>query len=320
MGGHDAVLVGDIGGTRARLAVATAQGLQHVEILANDDHDDLPSLLTAWRDRHGVIADAAALAVAAPVTGDRVSFTNRGWSFSAAKLKRDLGLARLRVLNDFEAVAWCLPALGQADVVHLGGPTQGAHDAPRLALGPGTGLGLASLVPTDTGFRAIATEGGHVALAATDELERALLDHIGGGGRVRAEDVLCGAGFVRLLHAWCAVRGLPDFDATPEDVTTAALAGSGIHRDVVRTYVRLLARYAGDAALMHGARGGVYLVQGIAQTLAPFLAEPAFREAFEAKGAMTDWVRQVPTWWVREDLPALRGAARSLGVTVPARR
>ncbi|MCB9683166.1 MAG: glucokinase [Alphaproteobacteria bacterium] len=308
----EAVLVGDIGGTHARLARVDATGVHDAIKLRNDDHASMQALVEAWRTRTGGdLPRRAAFAVAGPITGDVVAWTNRPWSFSTASLQRLLGFDELVVLNDFEAVAWALPELGDDERIHLGGPPDGAPDAPMSALGPGTGLGVSLVVRTRDAARAVATEGGHVALAPADAEEAAVITAAFGTGRVAAEPVLCGRGLARLYATLAGLATPP----APETVTVAACAGHDAHAvAAVTLYLRLLGRYAGDVALMHGARGGVFLVGSILQTLAPLLPGSPLRSAFEDKALMRAWIREVPLWQVTAPEPALVGAAAALGV------
>ena len=154
-------LVADIGGTHVRFGLATASGLEKMATFRCADYASLTEAARAYCEQFdGDAPRQAAFAVAAPVRSDRVQMTNHVWSFSIDGVRSDLGLTRLEVLNDFAALALALPQLTAEDlrVVKEGEP---AERAPRAVLGPGTGLGVAALVPSGEGWTSLTTEGGH---------------------------------------------------------------------------------------------------------------------------------------------------------------
>jgi glucokinase len=69
---------------------------------------------------------------------------------------------------------------------------------------------------------------------------------------------------------------------------------------------------AGDFALSFGARGGVYLAGGIAPNIVEPLRAGAFRARFEAKGRLTDYMRDIPTHVIVQPHAALIGAAKQM--------
>ena len=142
----------------------------------NDRYPDLRALIASGLEKFSKdrLRLGAALTVVAPVVGDAVAMTNRDWDFSIADLRRELGVARLHVLNDFTAVAWSIPALAAEDTLAIGGGMDRAG-APMGVLGLGTGLGVSGLIPCDRGHHALAGKGRHVTLAPTSEAEEAVL-------------------------------------------------------------------------------------------------------------------------------------------------
>src|SRR4051812_15201062 len=109
-------LVADIGGTNARLGLVTGAGneIYGIEQFSNEDFPSLEEVVTHYLQKAqcAVIPKSACFAVACPVGGDTITFTNNSWSFSIEALKTKLGFDTLRVINDFEAVARSLPFLG----------------------------------------------------------------------------------------------------------------------------------------------------------------------------------------------------------------
>jgi len=321
-------LVADIGGTNARFGWLAAPGepVSHVRKLSVPEFaqpaDAARSYLQGLADTLGGTAAPrhAAVAVATAVVGDRIAFTNSHWAFSRGELQQALGLDSLLVLNDFEALALSLPHLGEAQLrAHAslpGGP--GA----RAVIGPGTGLGVAGVVPTRHGWQALPGEGGHATLAAGDDFEDELLrcvrrqfDH------VSAERLLSGIGLPVLHGAVAQVLGQPVVTPWPaEQVMAAGLARSDAASDrTLDVFCGLLGSFAGNVALVLGARGGVYIGGGIVPRMGErFFASP-FRARFEAKGRFTPYLQGIATALITDTLVALTGAAAAIEADVAAR-
>ncbi|HEY4555661.1 MAG TPA: glucokinase, partial [Lysobacter sp.] len=142
-------LVADIGGTNARFALvdpdAPAPAPLHPQTLRNADFAGLQHAAAHYLQSLGVQPRRAAIAVASPVDADEIRLTNRAWSFSRSGLRDALGLEELRLINDFGAVAWAVPALGADDWITLHGAHAAPLRGPVTVLGPGTGLGVALL-------------------------------------------------------------------------------------------------------------------------------------------------------------------------------
>lgn len=310
-------LLGDIGGTNARWAWLAAPGaaLQDVRVQPGAASGSLAESAHAYLAASGHAQPAwACIGVATPITGDHVQMTNSRWSFSIAALKRDLGVERCLVINDFTALALSLPALTATDLRGIGGgmPVAGA---PLALLGPGTGLGVSGLLPDGAGaMSALAGEGGHVTLAPADDEESAVLGALRRRfGHVSAERVLSGAGLVNLHDALCAVEGRTATALEPADVTRAAIAGSDATSvRAVRLFASFLGNVAGNLALTLGARGGVYVGGGVVPRLAGAFDDALFRRRFEDKGRFAAYLQPVPTWLITAGTPALVGAARAL--------
>jgi glucokinase len=288
--GQPSILVADIGGTKTRIALGRGGRLGKIKSLFNDGVPDLQELLArelaaAGKNRPTI----AALAVAAPVDGDRIALTNRAWSFSQTKLKRALKLKRLIVVNDFVAVAHALPALKAKDLVRLGGG-KGKKGGNLLACGPGTGFGVAALIHAMPAPSVLASEAGHMMLgpAAADETE--IFAHLYGPKPLVVENILSGPG-IALLH-----RALTGQALTSDQVITNARAR---HEEALRTveaFLRILGRVAGDLALAFDARGGVYIAGGVGRALAPLFTTSPFRKAFEDHQTYGERLAAIPTY------------------------
>jgi glucokinase len=304
-------LLADIGGTNARFALHEKGVTQPIETLAVADHAQATDAVAAFLDRHRAhdTVTAAAIGVAGPVEDGRCTFTNSDWVVDAAELRRTFGLPRVDVINDFEAVALALPRLRPDDLATIA-PGTARQDAPRLALGPGTGLGVACLLPGPPPV-AIASEGGHATLPATDPRQEAIIRHLRERfGHVSAERALSGDGLVQLHDAIAAIDGHAVPVRDPAQVTEAALRGHcATSRAALDTFCALLGAVAGDLALTFGARGGVYIAGGIVPRFADHLAGTDFKARFTAKGRFRDYLDAIPVHVILRPDPAFVGLA-----------
>ena len=306
------VMVADIGGTNARLALANPQTfeLSHIHQTLCANHANLDAALAGYFSGLPVAPRRAALAVAAPVSGEQVDLTNSHWSFRKSELCRATGLEEIQVLNDFEALALSLPALAPSELHQIGGAAPEAH-ATKVVLGPGTGLGVAGLVWSGQDWLAVPGEGGHMSLGAGDEGELAILRELGqGASHVSAERAISGPGLLALYRAVAADRHAPAVESV--DVVALALGGDAVAGEALRVFIAWLGRFAGNIALAFGARGGVYLGGGIAPKIVAALSAGPFREAFEQKGRMSAYLAPVPVYVILAEFAALKGAAAAL--------
>jgi glucokinase len=294
-------LIADIGGTNARFALHDGTAHTPPVKLALDGFTSIAAAIAAWLgDRPP--PDAAVLAVAGPVQANSVRLTNRGWVVDGAEIAAALGIGRVRVVNDFEALSWSLPRLGGADLLQLGGG--GAEpEAPMAVLGAGTGLGVGAFLPPD---RVLASEGGHASLAAHDAREAAVIETLRTKhGHVSAERLLSGMG-IENIHA--ALGGDPALEDA--EITARAVAGTDdLCRDTLAMFCAILGGVAGDLALLYGARGGVFIGGGICPRFPGFLAASEFRTRFEAKGRFREWLAPVPAWLILRPDAAMLGLA-----------
>ncbi|MEO7338948.1 MAG: glucokinase, partial [Caldimonas sp.] len=308
-------LVGDVGGTQARFGWVGRAGdeVGHVAAYPGDDYPGLAAVIHHYLAEQSRPAPAScAIGVAGAVVGERVELTNRNWSVSAADLKREFGLERMVLLNDFAALAFALPTLQPDELVRVGGGA-GLPGAPLALLGAGTGLGVSGLLAQ--GSVPVTGEGGHVSLCAEDDEQDQILSILRGWfGRVSAERALSGPGLVNLHRASCIVASRPDTVLEPRDVIERALDGSDAQCvEAVELFFAFLGSVAGDLALTLGARGGVYVGGGIVPRLGDWIGRSTFRRRFEAKGRFASYLADIPVWVISAtESPALRGADRAL--------
>ena len=310
-------LVGDVGGTSARFGCVPNAGgrIERIAELACDDYPSLGAAIAGYCTTQGVPTfAAAAIAVAATVTGDALAMTNRGWSFSIEALRRDLGVDRLLVLNDFEALALALPTLAAEELRRIGGGAAVAGE-PCALLGPGTGLGVSGLLRAGGAVLPLAGEGGHATLSGDDKRDELAIAYLRREfGHASAERALSGDGLVNLYRFVCERDGLVARDLAPADVTGAAMSTSDAACvEAVDLFFGLLGGFAGNLALTLGARGGVYIGGGIVGRLGRAIDRSSFRVRFEAKGRFSSYLAAIPVWLIEpRSPPALRGANAAL--------
>jgi glucokinase len=306
-------LIGDIGGTNARFAIAEGgkyRELRHVEV------DHYPSLHDALSDYLEVVPQterarlSGALAIAGPVLGDRISMTNKAWSFSVDDLRQSLHLGSLKVVNDFAATAQSIPYLTEAQKLRIGPALPEGHGNIGV-VGPGTGLGMSSLIPMGRDWVLVAGEGGHATLAASTDEEFSIIKLLRKRwSHVSAERVLSGAGLVNLYEALCALKGLEPLMLSPADVTKRAMNKSDeVCVQAFTCFCEFLGSVAGDLALVISAFGGVYIAGGILPRFKEAFAASNFRERFEAKGRFASMLAKMPTFLILDESPALIGLA-----------
>lgn len=312
-------LIADIGGTNVRFALTRGRGHGHHD--TRDYHcadfaNPAEAVLTYLSEvRPAEPPSVAAFCVACPVQGDEIALTNNPWRFSIDGTRRTLGLDRLEVVNDFVANALACPRLTSGDVTAIGGGTARPR-SPIAAIGPGTGLGVALLVPGGHGrWLPVATEGGHVTLPALSDREAAVIALARTEvGHVSGERLVCGPGLAYLHDLLRRLDGQPPLALEPAEVTSRAVAGSDAHCvEALEMLCAMLGTLAGNLALTSGAQGGLYIMGGIAPRIVPFLKGSAFRSRFEAKGRFENYLKAVPTLVVTHPYAAFLGLEGLVG-------
>jgi glucokinase len=309
-------LVGDIGGTNARLALYQDGALTAVQVLATEAYPSLELAVSAYLAQQQVPAaaiEAVCLAVAGPVRGEEFRFTNNHWRLNRREFCASLGIAQLLLINDFTAMALGMTRLSPEQRIEIC-PGEAETGSPAVVIGPGTGLGVGTLLALDDGrWHAIPGEGGHVDLPVGSPAEAQLWLQLQRQlGHVRAEDVLSGNGLLQLYQAYCALHGKPAELTSPAAITAAALAAEPVAEQVLEQFCVWLGRVAGNNVLTLGARGGVYIVGGVVPRFAEFFRRSGFAQALRAKGVMSRYFEGVPVSLVTAPYSGLEGAAVAL--------
>ena len=317
-------VVADIGGTNARFGLedyASTQ-IQLVKYYSVAEYDDFMDALKHFVDDVATVGGwetspkAACFAVACPVDGGVVPFTNSQWTLDRTAMIELLGGAAVHLINDFAAVGYAVTGIKPKDWCQIGGAMTAVPNKPIVILGPGTGLGVCTLVPVGVGYQVIEGEGGHVDFAPVDAQEIAVLEILNRRfGRVSAERLLSGAGIVNTYQALAQVLHLPILHDTPQAITEAAISGKeSLAVETLEMFCRTLGAVAGNLVLIMGAKGGVYIAGGIAPNILKFIENSGFRIRFESKGRFSDYLVDVPVRViVKQDL-GLFGAAKKLNL------
>jgi glucokinase len=317
MAGAYPILVADIGGTHARFGLVHGSGEAPTDIitLSGENYSSLQAALAAYLSlAGGAPPRRGCIAVAGPVEPGRFILTNRpSWSTPLSALKAAHGFEMLDVINDFQALAAALPLIMPDELWPVGEPSTGEAGAPVAVVGPGTGLGVGASIKTPCGWQAVPGEGGHVELASADARARLAIAHVAEGhGRVSAERLLSGPG-LKLLHVTLGeIDGVAREALDAAAIGARAAAGDADALDTVAVFFRLLAGFAGDVALMLGARGGVFLAGGVTARLKDLIDPRRFRHDFENKGRLQPFMAAIPVHLIASDTLALRGCAAHL--------
>ena len=289
-------LIADLGATNSRCAMLVDGRLSAIRTYANDDSENAESLLAAYISTLPSRPGHCALAVAAPVDGDSVRLINRDWAFDRTSIAA-LGFDRIVFMNDYHAVAYALPTIGDASRIEIGSAS--AYRQGTIAvLGPGSGLGMSAWVGDQA---AMFGEGGHITLSGRNDEEDRIISHLRDRfGHCSAERVLSGPGLVNLHEA---MHG--EFLSAPEEITRAV--DTPEKRATMRQFFLFLATVTAELALVTGASGGVYIAGGIVPACLDLISHDEFRERFESKNRYRDYMRAMPTWVITDPVPGLTG-------------
>jgi glucokinase len=307
------IVAADIGGTHARFALAELRPGARPEIgeMRKYRTREYAGLAEAWarfaRDSGGALPRAAALAVAAPIEGEKLTFLNSDWRIERRRLEEALGLDKMTLLNDFGAVAYAVSVMGEADLIPLCGPGDLPAQGVTSVIGPGTGLGVSILERRKGEVSVIETEAAHIGFCPLDPEEEELADALAARyGRASVERVVSGPGLTDIYR----FLGGGDWDpAKAGALWEAAIEGADpLAAKALAILVRCFGAAAGDIALAHGAMG-VAITGGLANRIADLLKSPAFAARFAAKGRYRERMLRTPVRLLAYAEPGLLGAA-----------
>jgi glucokinase len=306
----------DVGGTHARFArAAIADGSIELAEPVTLKTSDFASLKSAWdayaKQAGGPLPDAAAIAIAGPVTGETVRMTNNSWVLHTGALDEQLGIDKVTVINDFGAVAHAVARAPESELIHIAGPELPLPETGTVSVvGPGTGLGVAHFHRYSGGYHVQATEGGHVDFAPVDQIDDRLLARLRERHRrVSLERVVSGPGIVEIRAVLGAIEGR--YMAELEDKAIWQLGISGedtLCAAAVERFCQSLGSVCGDYALAQGA-SAVVLAGGLGLRLRNVLPASGFAERFRFKGRYERMMEGIPIKMIVHPQPGLFGAA-----------
>jgi len=322
------ILAGDIGGTNARLAYFQPQNgrfqLVSERVFPSREHRGLGEIVTRFLDESGTRPEAACFGIAGPVRNGRVETSNLPWVIEQTVLANQIHLAATLLINDLEASAWGIGALGTEDLVTLN-PGTGSVSGNQAVVAPGTGLGEAGLFWDGNRHHVFACEGGHTDFAPQGELQIELLRYLTKRfGHVSYERILSGPGLVNVYEFLCASgcgKETAELTASKQSgdaaaaISKAALAGNdSLAGKALDVWISVYGSEASNLALKIMSTGGLFLAGGISPKILPKLKGPLFMDAFLDKGRMRALVEAMPVHVVTNEKAGLIGAARCASV------
>ena len=311
------LLIGDIGGTNARFALADTgkPGFSNALTLQCNDYKSADAAIkhyleTVQAGTPGVIC----LAAAGPIIDGRVRFTNNHWEIATDELAADFSIDAVRLLNDFEAIAYSVPFLGKEDCMPIGLPEPRPLDADDYMvgiIGPGTGLGAVGLRKHGDLLLPIAGEASHGGFAPESQVQidilKALRERF---DRVSSERLVSGPGLENIYWALVRIHGEKRAHLAPADIFKAALDNTDtLAAEAVQMFFEVFGQVAGDLALTLGAEDGIFIAGGISKRYPDLLKNSGFRHGFESKGRHRSYMERIPTQLILHDQPGLLGAA-----------
>ena len=311
------IAAADVGGTHARFALAAIEGGRVVDLgePVTVKTNEFASFQHAWQEFGRRIEEPLpnelAIAFAGPVGGDVLKLTNNPWVIRPALMQEKLGVEQFVIVNDFAAIAHAVAGLDAAAYRHVCGPERDLPESGVVSIvGPGTGLGVASLLKRPDGHDVIATEGGHIDWAPLDPLEDRILEHLRENfRRVSVERLVSGRGLLNIYEALGTIEKRPFTLRDEKDLWTAALSGSDTLAAAALDHLCLIfGAAAGDFALAQGAHA-VVLAGGLGLRLVDHLPRSGFRDRFIAKGRFERMMDEMPVKVIVHSQPGLFGAA-----------
>ena len=313
------IAAADVGGTHARFALASIDGGRVIDLgePVTVKTSEFASFQHAWQEFGRRIEEPLphelAIAFAGPVGGEVLKLTNNPWVIRPALMQEKLGVERFVIVNDFAAIAHAVAGLDSSAYRHVCGPEKDLPESGVVSIvGPGTGLGVASLLKRTDGHDVIATEGGHIDWAPLDPLEDRILEHLRENfRRVSVERLVSGRGLLNIYEALGTIEKRPFTLRDEKDLWTAALTGSDtLAAAALDRLCLIFGAAAGDFALAQGAHA-VVLAGGLGLRLVDYLPRSGFRDRFIAKGRFERMMDEMPVKVIVHPQPGLFGAAEA---------
>lgn len=317
----DPILIADIGGTNARFALVyqnpsqKTPGFHHTRSLEAAGFSDVYLAIDQYLSSQGIKKlGAICLAVAGAIVNEKVDFPNSHWSVECEQLRDRYKVQNAKLLNDWEAVAYCLASLRPTELSAMNSqlPSLEGNNFTVAALGPGSGLGMSGLLCRENQLVPIISEGGHVGFSPETKLQSKVLDYLQNKfcERVSRERLLSGPGLSNIHAALCKINGEENSDLKAADIAIKAFSQSDpLCQQTFELFFEILGQVAGDMVLAIGAHDGVFIGGGICQRYPQQLLASRFRQGFENKGRYREFMQSIPSCLITHSNPGLLGAS-----------
>lgn len=315
-------LIADIGGTNARFCIeAEPFKYESTQVLACKDFQSLSASVLGYLDSIHLInkIHGAALALPTPEFGDITFMVNSPWqAFSLKQTQVEIGIEHFITLNDWHALALAIPFIDKSELVRVGGMSEPDPTKSIAAIGPGTGLGMASLIKHPSGdYYAIPAEGGRSSFPPVNEEEIELWKFAHKRfSHVSAERFLSGPGLQLIYEGLCSMSGAPiKYLPTPQEITQKGISGECFTcKRSVDIFCGMLGTVASNLAVFINSFGGVYIGGGIIPQMIDYFIKSNFRSRFEDKGRYRPFLAQMPVYVIMNEFPAFLGASYALDI------
>jgi len=308
------ILAADIGGTNARFALlsrddGTFWNTEAFQKFKGDDYRTFQDVLSDYLNGLEAQPDCAVFSVAGPISGHKVSLTNRDWHLDTKTLSQKFGFSDCILINDFTAMTRSVPELREDDFLPVKEGLKNTQE-PILVAGPGTGFGVGYLVPTQSNWQVMTTEGGHQAYSPQSEREMELLRLLQKhSGYVSLERVAAGIGLPDVHKAICERLGKTYSPLSPAIIREKAKSGDPVSLEICEIRANAVMGALGDLALSGGTRGGIVMAGGVSERMLEFLTAESAMQRFLERGDYTKYMEDIEIRLLTHPHAALIGAA-----------
>jgi glucokinase len=319
------ILACDVGGTKVRLAFYSYENKSfhrhETETYSSREYSSLDEIVRLFLQNNKGSIEKVCFGVPGPVMNGSAQTTNLPWKISEAQLTKNLGITKVKLVNDLAATTAAIPHFSTADLIalHPGEPAKMEEEVYAM-LAPGTGLGQGFLVINSNGQYVLESEGGHMDFAPCNNLEIELFIYLKNKfGHVSYERVLSGPGLVNIYNFLKDGKyadepaELTERFKNQDPAVIISKAGQAAEFEIcvkaLDIFASILGAQAGNLVLTLLTTSGVYLGGGIPPKIYKKLMEGITVASYLNKGRLSYLVEKTPLYIVRDDYAALLGAA-----------